>query len=64
MRRLAQDRLALAATAMGSCHAGGHAGFIDEDQRGEVESGLRRPPDLASYRNVEAVLLTGVESSF
>jgi hypothetical protein len=49
---------------MGSCHAGGHAGFIDEDQRAEVKPGLRRPPDLPRYGNVEAVLLAGVESSF
>jgi hypothetical protein len=64
MRRLAQDRLAFAAPAMGPRHAGGHAGFIDEDQRTKVEPGLRRPPDLARYRNVEAVLLAGVKGSF
>jgi hypothetical protein len=64
MRRLTQDRLAFATPAMGSCHAGGHAGFIDEDKRAKVEPGLRCSPDLARYRNVEAALLAGVESSF
>jgi hypothetical protein len=64
MRRLAQDRLAFAAPTMGSRHAGGHTGFINEDQRAKVEPRLRCSPDLARYRNAETVLLAGIEGSF
>ena len=64
VRGFADQRLALAAPAAQPGHAGGRAGLVDEGEAGEVEPGLRCAPDLARYRDIGPVLLSGVDRPF
>jgi hypothetical protein len=64
MRHFGEEFLALLTPAMAARHRRVRAGLIDKYQRGEVEIGLRRPPELAGEGDIGPILFSREERFF
>lgn len=64
VRHFGEEFLALLTPAMAARHRRVRACLIDEHQRGEVEIGLRRPPEFAGKGDIGSTLLSREERFF
>lgn len=64
VRHFGEELLALLTPAMAARHRRVRAGLIDEYQRGEVEIGLRRPPEFAGKGDIGPILFSREERFF